>query len=240
MQSRPPQLQSSNDPNTAEQFGTKEAATEFMAMALCDHFIGTAGSTVTYLAQAWNQKFTAGWKSREIIGQYDVPTQPTYNFRMHINNFLRKAYDHIGYTGDIQIGHEQHNVLDFLHPAHLHEIHSCLTNVIIENNGRCLGSVAGKYLIDNSTVASLNRMKFNQAQVVKAHSQHWLKALLKGPLKDYSSKTDGIEHHIDINDPNNILSLVRKYDPTAASSSSTPSGSESQPDIKRRRIQVGP
>ena len=64
---------------------TVDAAIEFTCMALCDEFIGTAGSTVTYFVRALNKRYSTPFLYEEIIGNWHVPGNPTYNFRKDLS-----------------------------------------------------------------------------------------------------------------------------------------------------------
>ena len=62
-----------------------EALIEFTIMALCNIYIGTAGSTVRFIVQAWNVKCNSkNFAFIETSGNWHVPDYPTMKLRQHI------------------------------------------------------------------------------------------------------------------------------------------------------------
>lgn len=219
---------------------TKEAVIEFCVMALCDEFVGTAGSTVTFFVEAMNRRFNAkAFSSVTIIGDYDVPARPTMQFRQDVRNFIEKSFDHMRDTTEVTVTHEQQNVLDFLNDNHLYDMYDSLSTILIENNCVLPGARAGEIFLQRCKVASLNRKKFNEQAVTRAHNQHWFKALLKGRMKDYCSKTESIEFFIHMDD-SHVLRLVPKGNSEEMGNDPSSSSAGESPMSKKRRFDPMP
>ena len=174
---------------------TRAATIEFTAMALCDVFVGTAGSTVTFYVNALNRRYGKAFDDYRIIGDWEVPSSPTRAFKEYATELIQNCLPRLKENQELSITHAQKNVLDFLTPHHLAEMHSTLTRILEENGGEMKGAALGSIFLDSCYVAKLNKRKF-QEQKAKHGSQHWLKALLSTRLRQYSSNTEDVTQHV--------------------------------------------
>ena len=213
----------------------KDAMIEFAILGLMDEFIGTAGSTVSFIVEAINARMTNGFKNVQYIGDYDVPKTPTKNFRDQMREFVRKHSDKMRNQQDVSLNHEQANVLDFLNDHHLEEMHQVLTKCL--NGGPMLGSKLGSLFLDHCRVAKLNKDRFQQIKVTKAHSQHWLKSLLKGKLRQWSAKNPQVGHHIDMDEDGLVTLRMKPTSSLHLPSSSSSSGSQHPMNPKPKKVQ---
>ena len=212
---------------------SKDALIEFTCMALADEFIGTAGSTVTALVQALNGRYCKPFDAMQVIGNYDVPSRPTMNFRKQVSECTQNLGDRIRNQIDVTITHEQSNVLDFLHESHLEEMYWVLHKHL--QNGPMLGSKLGEAFLKECRVARLNKAKFLEQVHNKPHNQHWFKALIKGRLRQFSTRRPECDSHVEI-DENAMICLRRKISGNPTSSSSSSSWGLDGPQMKRSRV----
>ncbi len=172
----------------------RETLLDFAIMSRCDHIYWTAGSTVTYLVRAMRARWNSEPFSIDVtIGDWNVPSTPTYNFREQLKAFLNTAHKFMMDTSETMITHDQWQCLLFLMDHHLDEIHGLIKQKI-ETSGRTSvgGAQVGEYLIRWSPVAQKNRKKF-QSSARAAGGQHWLKALIRSVLKHWTLKHDEVE-----------------------------------------------
>jgi len=213
--------------------GTKvvEAMQEFVVLGLCDHFVGTAGSTVTHMCRAFSRRYGPGWVSEQIIGTYEVPTTPTLSFRNNIEAFLKASYGYICDPSEVKVSHDQRAVLNFLSEGHLRDMYNEIVRTVTTEGSQevALASVIGQNLVKNVVVARLSKSKYNEKKPAEG-GQHWLTALLKSKMKTFTNTHDECEYHIDVTDGTSAMvyllakpqgglssALVR---PSASSSSS--------------------
>ena len=212
--------------------GTVDAAVEFTCMALCDEFIGTAGSTVTFLVRALNRRYAKPFGKDIIIGKWHVPDRPTMRFRQDCQNIVDKLGDRLKENVGVNITHAQANVLDFLSDHHLQEMHEVLTKHLLENNGTMIGSRLGDVFLRDCQVARMNKDRFKQCEPDRVGNQHWLKALLKGRLRQFSGRSSEIFYHICMC-PDASIKLIPK---TGAPSHESASSSSAGPSSKKMRF----
>ena len=232
-----PQLEANTSSSEGAKFkrctSTVDAAIEFTCMALCDEFIGTAGSTVTYFVRALNKRYSTPFLHEEIIGTWHVPEKPTYNFRNDLRGLVEKSSHRLKENIGVNISHEQANVLDFLSDHHLEEMHEVLTAHLLTNDGEMIGSKLGDLFLKDCRVARMNKDRFKQCSHDRVGNQHWLKALLKGKLRQFSAKTASVAYHINMG-PDAMIRLMEK--PTVAKATGQPSSSSSSgPPAKKNR-----
>ena len=212
---------------------TVDAAIEFTCMALCDEFIGTAGSTVTYFVRALNKRYSTPFQHEEIIGTWHVPANPTYNFREQLKYLVQNLGHRLKENIGVNISHEQANVLDFLSDHHLEDMHQVLTNHLLSNGGEMIASKLGELFLRDCRVARMNKKRFRDCSHDRVGNHHWLKALLKGKLRQFSGKTASVEHHINMG-PDQMIRLMPKT--TVPQAKAMPSSSSSSgPPAKKSR-----
>ena len=189
---------------------TSDAITEFLCMSLCDEFVGTAGSTVTFFVEAMNKRYSKPFTYQEIIGDWHVPSHPTYKFRENTKTIIKTLEGRLKDNMGVNITHAQANVLDFLTDHHLESMHGVLTYHLKKHGGSMAGSRLGELFLQDSHVARMNKERFKQCDADKVGNQHWLKALLKGKLRQWSAKSDEATDHV-IMGPDATIMLVGKY-----------------------------
>ena len=185
----------------------RDALTEFTCMALMEEFIGTAGSTVTGLVRALKARYAEPYEHFQIIGTYHVPNQPTSAFRRQIQDVARKLEPRMRDQIEVKITHKQSNVLEFLSESHLAHFHEILSNHL--QAGPMTGAKIGEIFLKESRVARKNKEKYLECRHEGPFNQHWLKALLKGRLLQFSSTRSDIEYNIHM-DESHMVSLKRK------------------------------
>ena len=146
---------------------TVDAAVEFTAMALCDAFIGTAGSTVTYYVRALNKRYAKPFDRDEVIGDWHVPDHPTMRFRNELQHIVNTLGHRMKENVGVNITHAQANVLDFLTDSHLQEMHEVLTKHLEEHGGSMLGSRLGDLFLRDCAVARLNKKNSRNASQIE-------------------------------------------------------------------------
>ena len=213
---------------------TFDAAVEFTCMALMNEFIGTAGSTVTYFVRAMNKRYATEFAYEEIIGEWHVPDRPTMKFRQQLKDFIEKAGNRLKENFGVVITHEQANVLDFLSDHHLEEMHTVLTKHLENAGGQMPGSKLGELFLKDCQVARMNKDRFKKCSPDRVGNQHWLKALLKGKLRQFSGRMAGIRCHV-IMGPDATVRLLQKPS-SAKASGEAASSSSSGPASKKMRI----
>ena len=216
---------------------TTDAIIEFTCMSLCDEFVGTAGSTVTFFVEAMNKRYSDPFVEKEIIGTWDVPANPTYKFRENTKAIITSLESRLKDNMGVNITHSQANVLDFLTDHHLETMHGVLTYHLKQHGGSMAGSRLGELFLQDCFVARENKKRFKECEADRVGNQHWLKALLKGKLRQWSGKSDTANDHV-IMGPDATIMLVAKRmneEPTWGGASS----SSHNPATKKRRTCEG-
>ena len=190
---------------------TDDALLDFLTLAKMDNIYFTAGSSVKFFVLSQNARMHSGptFGFAETIGEYPVAEKASLKFRNACRHFVQSNMDSFRDLGPMQISHEQHNVLDFLSSAHLHEIYQTLEAHLLRKNGRALASECGNVLSQNCRVAFLNRRRYQDCQPV-LKGQHWMKALLNTRLLHYCSESATVNHEIHYDESSHELFLMNK------------------------------
>ena len=204
----------------------QEALVEFTIMALCNIYIGTAGSTVWFIVQALNVKYNSkNFDFIQIIGNWHVPDHPTMKFRQQTAEIMQRAACHLIDPDTYNINNEQANVLNFLTDYHVKDIYDIIVDVLTDAPGRSMPSatLCKDHLLPKCRVAKLNRDKYNNTRQSQA-GQHWFKALLNYKIRQLVMNHGPDAISIDM-DKNGMVYLIDTFDHNQKTQTSSSSSS---------------
>ena len=188
----------------------EDALLEFCVLGLCHEFYGTTGSTVTFMVEWLANKYGTGFVHMMSIGEFDMPTKPTMNFRHQTKDLISKVANHLMDPGSYNINNEQANVLNFLAPNHLKEMYDIIVAALMTTPKQTMAAstLCKDHLLSKSRVARLNRDKFNDAGG-GAKYQHWFKALIRYRLMQHTLAENPTGNIIEINEENQVFLTTR-------------------------------
>ena len=177
-----------------------EAMEDFVAMSKCEVFIGAAGSTITNMVRSFSQRSGPGWAHCLIIGDYNIQVKPTMRFRKDTEEFVYKAYKYIEDPSSAKVSHPQRATLNFLSDHHLKTMYEDIVNTIKTTDPQgVLAAKVGQSLLQNCTVAKLNKKKFTDHTPIEG-GMHWLTALLRSKMKMFTNRENKCQYNIEISD----------------------------------------
>jgi len=189
-----------------------EAVMDFLVLSKVARVAWTPHSTVKhfvkYLRNRYHTQDVVNLASDELYSSEcvlgDEPAHTlTRRFQQDLQKLTASAEALLINPEDFQLPPLLARVLNFLADHHLEEIYNTLFNYLY-NDGESfwkLGSEVGNMLYDTCIVAKLNRRRWAKAceKCPDTDRFHWLKALVKYRLRNYSIRTSK-EWYVDMDD----------------------------------------
>ena len=209
---------------------------EVVAMAQCDKFYGTKGSSVTDMVRGVAELTRTKQPEVKVLGCFPTGKVPSKEFVLEATKFVKEHCRDIDLSGDVDINGEEQVVLDYLSSDMLQILYLQVTERFEEAGsqlsakvlGRALEKAKGKECRPLATNFS-NYRKVRLQEAKDKQLEKWCTALLKYRLMPYL-----VKHHpewsiYDVNDQGNIIckgaaesGIVRKTAvPTGRPGSST-------------------
>ena len=227
-------LESRNSAQPQGHFGrptsVKAALIDFKVLSNCYEFIGTSGSTVTYVVEWLNKQSDMVFQQTEAIGDWPLPSFPTRDFRTNCSDMLKAAAKHMTNPSTYNISNEQANVLDYLADHNLEQLYQAiLKGFRTEKKDKIPSSVFVKnHILAGPLVARMNRDKFYEV-AGSGPKTNWFKSLINYKMQVYIMQKHSGGPNIKMDDDHNVCLIQKEVSsPIKQTTSSTAGASSSK------------
>ena len=189
----------------------EESIVDFLCMALCHGVCFTAGSTVQHYVRGQNSNYVErnAFSQDNVIGEYEVMEKVVAAFRNNMRNLIANGLDDFRDLRDLNVTHQQLQVLDYLTSNQLQEIYQCMVKILNRKDGRALGSDVGIALIEECNVAKQNRFEYVKCAPLKK-GMHWLRALVSSHLQTFCHNEPTVAFMIEFDEMKSEYKLTAK------------------------------